>query len=54
PQAPKRYIFNCVVGWFIFIRDWTFSWVALVCIYANRVCYQVLNHNSPRLTRGLP
>ena len=35
--------------------DWlTYSSLAQVCKYANRVSYQVLNQHSPRLTRGLP
>ena len=32
----------------------TYSSLAQVCKYANRVSYQVLNQHSPRLTRGLP
>ncbi len=32
----------------------TYSSLAQVCKYANRVGYQVLNQHSPRLTRGLP
>lgn len=33
--------------------DWlTYSSLAQVCKYANRVSYQVLNQHSPRLTRG--
>lgn len=32
----------------------TYSSLAQVCQYANRVSYQVLNQHSPRLTRGLP
>ena len=32
----------------------TYSSFAQVCKYANRVSYQVLIQNSPRLTRGLP
>ncbi len=36
-------------------RDYlTYSSLAQVCKYANRVSYQVLNQHSPRLTRGLP
>ncbi|WP_226568829.1 inosine/guanosine kinase [Mangrovibacter yixingensis] len=36
-------------------RAWlTYSSLAQVCKYANRVSYQVLNQHSPRLTRGLP
>ncbi|MCZ5911284.1 hypothetical protein O5154_28830, partial [Escherichia coli] len=30
----------------------TYSSLAQVCKYANRVSYQVLNQHSPRLTRG--
>ncbi|MBS0854516.1 MULTISPECIES: inosine/guanosine kinase [unclassified Tatumella] len=32
----------------------TYSSLAQVCKYANRVSYQVLNQHSPRLSRGLP
>ncbi|MGK3130032.1 inosine/guanosine kinase [Pantoea sp. C8B4] len=32
----------------------TYSSLAQVCKYANRVSYQVLNQHSPRLMRGLP
>ncbi|WP_145559916.1 inosine/guanosine kinase [Yersinia bercovieri] len=32
----------------------SYSSLAQVCKYANRVSYQVLNQHSPRLTRGLP
>ncbi|MEQ4925047.1 inosine/guanosine kinase [Proteus hauseri] len=32
----------------------TYSSLAQVCKYANRVSYQVLSQHSPRLTRGLP
>ncbi|MCK8290488.1 inosine/guanosine kinase [Erwinia amylovora] len=32
----------------------TYSSLAQVCKYANRVSYQVLNQHSPRLTRALP
>lgn len=32
----------------------TYSSLAQVCKYANRVSYQLLNQHSPRLTRGLP
>ncbi|CAM3520588.1 inosine/guanosine kinase [Rouxiella silvae] len=32
----------------------TYSSLAQVCKYANRVSFQVLNQHSPRLTRGLP
>lgn len=32
----------------------TYSSLAQVCKYANRVSYQVLTQHSPRLTRGLP
>ncbi|WP_075180515.1 inosine/guanosine kinase [Pantoea sp. 1.19] len=32
----------------------TYSSLAQVCKYANRVSYQVLNQHAPRLTRGLP
>ncbi|WP_058911592.1 inosine/guanosine kinase [Entomohabitans teleogrylli] len=32
----------------------TYSSLAQICKYANRVSYQVLNQHSPRLTRGLP
>ena len=32
----------------------TYSSLAQVCKYANRVSYQVLNQHSPRLTRELP
>lgn len=32
----------------------TYSSLAQVCKYANRVSYQVLNQHSPRLTRSLP
>ena len=36
-------------------HNWlTYSSLAQVCKYANRVSYQVLNQHSPRLTRGLP
>jgi len=35
-------------------RYLTYSSLAQVCKYANRVSYQVLNQHSPRLTRGLP
>ncbi len=36
-------------------RDFlTYSSLAQVCRYANRVSYQVLANDSPRLTRGLP
>ena len=36
-------------------RDYlTYSSLAQVCKYANRVSYQVLNQHSPRLSRGLP
>ncbi len=37
------------------VREYlTYSSLAQVCKYANRVSYQVLNQHSPRLTRGLP
>lgn len=32
----------------------SYSSLAQLCKYANRVSYQVLNQHSPRLTRGLP
>lgn len=32
----------------------TYSSLAQVCRYANRVSYEVLAHDSPRLTHGLP
>ncbi|MBC8951703.1 MULTISPECIES: inosine/guanosine kinase [Xenorhabdus] len=32
----------------------TYSSLAQVCKYANRVSYQVLSQHAPRLTRGLP
>ncbi len=32
----------------------TYSSLAQVCKYANRVSYQVLNQHAPRLSRGLP
>lgn len=32
----------------------TYSSLAQVCRYANRVSYEVLAHDSPRLSRGLP
>ncbi|BDH46776.1 inosine/guanosine kinase [Salmonella enterica subsp. enterica serovar Choleraesuis] len=32
----------------------SYSSLAQICKYANRVSYQVLNQHSPRLTRGLP
>ncbi|MBS0848962.1 inosine/guanosine kinase [Citrobacter sp. JGM124] len=32
----------------------TYSSLAQVCKYANRVSFQVLNQHAPRLTRGLP
>lgn len=32
----------------------TYSSLAQICKYANRVSYQVLNQHSPRLSRGLP
>ncbi|WP_145521442.1 inosine/guanosine kinase [Yersinia aldovae] len=32
----------------------SYSSLAQMCKYANRVSYQVLNQHSPRLTRGLP
>ena len=36
-------------------HNWlTYSSLAQVCKYANRVSFQVLNQHSPRLTRGLP
>lgn len=36
-------------------HNWlTYSSLAQVCKYANRVSYQVLNQHSPRLMRGLP
>lgn len=36
-------------------RDFlTYSSLAQVCRYANRVSYEVLAHDSPRLTHGLP
>jgi len=36
-------------------RDYlTYSSLAQVCKYANRVSYQVLNQHAPRLSRGLP
>ncbi|PIJ50624.1 inosine/guanosine kinase [Erwinia sp. OLTSP20] len=35
-------------------RCLTYSSLAQLCKYANRVSYQVLNQHSPRLTRGLP
>lgn len=37
------------------VRDFlTYSSLAQVCRYANRVSYEVLAHDSPRLTHGLP
>ena len=37
------------------VRDFlTYSSLAQVCRYANRVSYEVLVHDSPRLTHGLP
>ena len=35
-------------------RYLTYSSLAQVCKYANRVSYQVLIQHSPRLTKGLP
>lgn len=32
----------------------TYSSIHQICKYANRVCYEVLRRNSPRLTQGLP
>ncbi|KJM64949.1 inosine/guanosine kinase [Pluralibacter gergoviae] len=43
PDSDKH-----ALGWL------TYSSLAQVCKYANRVSYQVLNQHSPRLTRGLP
>ncbi|ELN2737425.1 inosine/guanosine kinase [Pluralibacter gergoviae] len=43
PNSDKH-----ALGWL------TYSSLAQVCKYANRVSYQVLNQHSPRLTRGLP
>lgn len=43
PNSDKH-----ALGWL------TYSSLAQVCKYANRVSYQVLNLHSPRLTRGLP
>jgi len=43
PNSDKH-----ALGWL------TYSSLAQVCKYANRVSYQVLNQHAPRLTRGLP
>jgi len=43
PKSPKNTV-----------ESLTYSSLSQICKYANRVSYEVLAQNSPRLTRGLP
>jgi len=43
PKSPKNSV-----------NSLTYSSLSQICKYANRVSYEVLAQNSPRLTRGLP
>lgn len=43
PKSPKNSV-----------ESLTYSSLSQICKYANRVSYEVLAQNSPRLTRGLP
>lgn len=43
PKSPKNAV-----------ESLTYSSLSQICKYANRVSYEVLAQNSPRLTRGLP
>ena len=54
-MSANRYHRSSVPNSAKHVRDFlTYSSLAQVCRYANRVSYEVLMHDSPRLSHGLP